>query len=163
MTPLHAIESAFTHRPHPEDLNCDHTRCGPGSELRAADRARGIAGIILALTLSGCGDGDGAPRTSGSPPVETGPFVSVAVDNHFHDIHPEDHKTIAADRAFEIRNEGRNLHNVTIIGTEISRDVRPGKSLTFDPVGDWLEPGTYQIICKYHDYVGMTGEITIVD
>ncbi|HEV3473248.1 MAG TPA: hypothetical protein VG408_08610 [Actinomycetota bacterium] len=85
------------------------------------------------------------------------------MDNHFHDIHPEDHKTIAADRAFVVRNEGRNLHNVTILGTDVNRDVRPGRSLSLDPVGETLDPGTYRIICKYHDYVGMTGQITVVE
>ena len=120
-----------------------------------------LAGLAVAA-LGACGS-NGAASDTPLPTDTTGPFVSVAVDNHFHDIHPEDERTIASDRAFVVRNEGRNLHNVTIVGTEISRDVRPGKSLTLDPVGDSLEPGEYQIICKYHDYVGMTGVVTIVE
>lgn len=117
---------------------------------------------LLAL-LGACNTGGKDTGTTPTPADTTGPYVSVAVDNHFHDIHPEDHKEIAADRAFEVRNEGRNLHNVTIAGTDISRDVRPGRSFILDPVGDSLAPGTYQIICKYHDSVGMNGEITIVE
>lgn len=115
------------------------------------------------LVLAACNAEEAGPRTFPSPADTSGPYVSVAVDNHFHDIHPEDHKMIVADRPFIVRNEGRNLHNVTIAGTDIDRDVRPGKEFALDPVGDFLEPGTYQVICKYHDSVGMNGEITIVE
>lgn len=92
-----------------------------------------------------------------------GPYVSVAVDNHFHDIHPGEDIEIDAGRAFVIRNEGRNLHNVSIRGTDIDRDIRTGESFRLAPVGDKLPPGTYQIFCRYHDYEGMTGEIMVID
>ena len=118
--------------------------------------------MALTTLFAGCISGD-PPTKAPSTEDTTGPYVSVAVDNHFHDIHREDHKMIAADRAFIVRNEGRNLHNVTIAGTDINRDVRPGKEFVLDPVGEFLEPGTYPIICKYHDSVGMNGEITIVE
>ncbi len=79
---------------------------------------------LIAVILSACAEG--APRSAPTPVPRdtTGPYVSVAVDNHFHDIHPEDEKVIGADRPFVIRNEGRNLHNVTIPGTDINEDVR---------------------------------------
>ncbi len=124
---------------------------------------RRLSAVAFAVLFSAACD-SASPDVAAAPtPQATGPYVSVAVDNHFHDIHPEDQKTIAADRAFVVRNEGRNLHNITILGTNINRDVRPGRSLTLDPVGDSLDPGTYRIVCKYHDYVGMNGEITIVE
>ncbi len=118
---------------------------------------------LIAVTLSGCVEGDPRSAPTPVPRDTTGPYVSVAVDNHFHDIHPEDEKVIGADRPFVIRNEGRNLHNVTIPGTDINEDVRPGRSLELDPLGDHLDPGTYEIICKYHAYVGMTGQITVAE
>lgn len=133
----------------------------PIDRLRIGARAA-LAAVVIALAV-GCAQDEPEAGPTPLPDDTTGPYVSVAVDNHFHDIHPEDAKTIAADRAFVIRNEGRNLHNVTIPGTEINEDVRPGRSLEFDPVGEHLQPGTYEIICKYHDYVGMTGQIIIVD
>jgi hypothetical protein len=114
-----------------------------------------------ALLLLGC---DAEPDPIGVPsPAPTGPYVSVAVDNHFHDIHAENDIKIDAERAFIVKNQGRNLHNVTIAGTDISQDVKPGDELSFDPVGDFLEPGTYDLICKYHDNVGMTGRFTVVE
>ena len=96
-------------------------------------------------------------------PPSSGPYVSVAVDNYFHDVHPVDHKEIAAHRPLVVRNEGRNLHNVTIQGTEISHDVAPGKSFVIRPVGEVGPPGTYKILCKYHADQGMTGEITVIE
>ena len=125
--------------------------------------------VLVAFTLGACdGDRDTASGPS-DPPIRTlsdpptGPYVSVAVDNHFHDIHPVDHKEIDADRAFVVRNEGANLHNVTVQGTDISRDVDPGESVAIRPVGKVGPPGTYNILCKYHADQGMTGEITVVD
>ena len=128
----------------------------------------GVVAIVVSLVALGACDEERervgesprepAVRTITDPP---GPYVSVAVDNHFHDIHPIDHKTIDSDTAFIVRNEGRNLHNVSIQGTEVNRDIAPGEEFALRPVGRLGPPGTYTIICKYHASSGMTGEITI--
>jgi hypothetical protein len=102
------------------------------------------------------------PRVSELPRPTTGPYVSVAVDNHFHDVHPEDDIQITADRPFVIKNQGRNLHNVTIPGTGIDFDVRPGKQLYLAPVGHELGLGEHTIVCKYHADQGMSGKLTVV-
>lgn len=96
------------------------------------------------------------------PPPTTGPYVSVAVDNHFHDIHPVNHIEIAGDRAFVVENQGHNLHNVSVAGSDISHDIRPGERFAIRPLKKYLEPGTYQIFCKYHADQGMAGEITVL-
>lgn len=83
--------------------------------------------------------------------------MSVAVDNHFHDVHPQDDITFGVDRPFVVRNEGSNLHNVTIVELDFSKDVRPGRSLSVPP----LQPGTYHLVCRYHDEQGMTGKFTV--
>jgi hypothetical protein len=97
-----------------------------------------------------------------TPPSTTGPYVSVAVDNHFHDIHPSDPPSIGEDRPFEVKNEGHNLHNFTVVGTGISVDLEPGQSLLWPRIGDELEPGTYTIFCKYHLSVAMTGKLIVI-
>jgi plastocyanin len=98
-----------------------------------------------------------------SPEPSTGPYVTVAVDYHFHDIHPQDHKQISQDRPFIVKNESANLHNFSIAGTSISADVPPGGSDTIPRLGDVLEPGvTYQVYCKYHADRGMGGSFTVV-
>jgi hypothetical protein len=107
--------------------------------------------------------GDRTPDVVVVTPREptTGPFVVVAIDNHFHDIHYEERNLIGEDRPFEVKNEGRNLHNFTVIGTDISIDIRPGKEFTWPRLGDVLKPGDYVVICKYHTYVDMGGHFTV--
>lgn len=117
--------------------------------------------VLCVGSLAGC-RGDGDPSVAPSPDP-TGPYVSVAVDNHFHDIHAESNIEISSDRPFVIKNEGRNLHNVTIVGTDISEDVKPGDEVSFDPVGDFLDAGTYDLLCRYHDDAGMSGRFTVTD
>jgi plastocyanin len=102
-----------------------------------------------------------APNVRYEPEPASGPYVVVVVDNHFHDIHPEDDPKIASDRPFVVRNEGRNLHNFTVVGTDISIDLRPDQSFTWNPLGSRLSPGTYTVVCRYHSWVGMTGEFIV--
>ena len=130
---------------------------------------RGVltAVVVCVLSLGAC-NGEEEPRVSeSSPSVDftggPGPYVSVAVDNHFHDVHPVDHKEIDIDEAFVVRNEGGNLHNVTFPGTDISVDIEVGESWRVDPVGKLGGVGTYKFFCKYHASEGMRGEFTVVD
>jgi plastocyanin len=120
----------------------------------------GIAPLVMSSCAAG---GDDPSIRPGKITSTTGPYVSVAVDNHFHDVHPEDHIEVAADRPFVIENQGRNLHNATFVDVDLSKDIRPGRSVTFDPVGEVLGVGTVEFFCKYHDYAGMRGEITVVE
>ena len=126
--------------------------------------------LIAAAFAAGCSSPEEqpeeaaeTPRVSELPQPTTGPYVSVAVDNHFHDIHPEDDIEIAAHRPFVIRNDGRNLHNVSIASVAFDFDIRPGRQIYLEPVGEELGLGDHTIVCKYHADQGMTGKITIVD
>lgn len=119
--------------------------------------------VVLLTLLLACRESDGGsalPRKSLPVPTDQ-PWVSVAVDNHFHDIHVEDDVTIAADRGFIVKNQGRNLHNVTIPEIDFNRDIEPGEQIEFDPVGSRMPPGTYNIVCKYHASEGMVGRIIV--
>lgn len=112
---------------------------------------------------SNAGPGSSGTRVSELPRPTTGPYVVVAVDNHFHDIHPEDDIEVAASRPFVVKNQGRNLHNFSVAGTEISHDIRPGRLFRLAPVGDFLPPGDYTVFCRYHDSMGMNGSFTVVE
>lgn len=119
-----------------------------------------LLALLFAVALAACSD---EPEQSGSNirpgklQPTTGPYVSVAVDNHFHDVHADEDITFDASRPFVVRNEGSNLHNVTIPQTGFSKDVRPGRSIRME-----LEPGHYRIICKYHASDDMVGEFTVL-
>ena len=120
--------------------------------------------VVLLLALVAC-TGDPEPDLNIAPgklQPSTGPYVSVAVDNHFHDVHPDESIEIAADRPFEVDNQGRNLHNVTFIGHDIAEDIRPGKEFRIGRVGD-LGLGLQRFVCKYHSDTGMKGEFVVVE
>jgi plastocyanin len=96
------------------------------------------------------------------PRPTSGQFIVTEVDNHFHGIHPDEVNDIASNRPLVVRNEGDNLHNFTVVGTDISVDLWPGQHFSWARVGKILKPGTYLVICKYHTYVNMTGRFTVV-
>ena len=99
-----------------------------------------------------------------NPEPKRGPYVVVVVDNHFHDIHPVDRPRIRTRRTLVVKNEGRNLHNLTVVGTDISVDIRPGHKLVWRRIGRVLSPGTYHVFCKYHAHIDppMRGVFTVV-
>lgn len=115
----------------------------------------GLAGLFLAGACGG--DEPSGPRVIPFPTDR--PYVSVAVDNHFHDVHVEDDVTIAFEQGFIIKNQGSNLHNVTIPQIDFDEDIRPGEQIEF--LGDRLARGTYDIICRYHPTDEMIGRLTI--
>jgi hypothetical protein len=125
----------------------------------SCSRTRAVCLAVLGLLIA-CSGSDEERRALPQP--TTGPYVSVAVDNHFHDVHPEDDIEIAADRPLVIRNQGRNLHNVTIATAGIDRDIRPGREFRLDRIGDRLDPGVHTIVCKYHADQGMDGRLSVV-
>ena len=129
---------------------------------------RPIFFALVALLILGACSSSTEPSADDSniraQPDDTGaPYVVVAVDNHFHDIHPDNDIRIAGDRGFTVRNEGRNLHNFTVIGTDISIDIKAGASLEWPVLGKVLDLGTYDVFCRYHDYVDMTGRFTVTE
>jgi heme/copper-type cytochrome/quinol oxidase subunit 2 len=130
-------------------------------------RPPGIIAIlaILAVASMACSPA----RTHTRPPDEVvwnpepsvGPFVVVAVKNHFHDIHPYDQTAIAEDRPFIVKNQSYDLHNFTVVGTGISVDIKPLRELVWPRLGDKLKPGQYTVVCKYHEWAGMTGTFIV--
>lgn len=121
---------------------------------------------FLLVAFVACGGGAEPKPESDIVPGKiqptTGPYVSVAVDNHFHDVHPDESIEIAADRPFVIDNQGRNLHNVTFPEHDINEDIRPGEKFRIDRIGD-LGLGVQQFFCKYHPESDMKGIFTVVD
>ena len=119
----------------------------------------------VVVSFAACGSSEESPDTGTRTilPPTTGPYVSVAVNNHFHDIHPEDDVQLAGDRSLVIRNEGSNLHNVTLVEADIDVDLETGEELSIGPpLTDLLEVGkTYIFFCKYHPEDRMLGQFTV--
>jgi hypothetical protein len=123
--------------------------------------------VLILVALSCCSPAvsrnDPAPGSTiiFNPEPQRGPYVVVAVDNHFHDIHPVDDPAIAAHRQFVVKNEGRNLHNFSVVGTDISINLKPGEVLRWRHLGGHLDRGTYHVFCKFHADQGMKGVFTV--
>jgi hypothetical protein len=126
-------------------------------------------GCLALVACSGRGTAE-APSTGLPVPIvsilptsTSGPYVVVAVDNHFHGIHVDDRNEIGEDRPFIVKNEGRNLHNFTVVGTDVSVDLQPGTQFEWPRIGDVLPVGSYQVICKYHQaYWNMGGRFDVI-
>jgi hypothetical protein len=133
---------------------------------RSGRRARGRrarAAVLVAFLSASCARGGSS--SSDSPTIlqdPNRPYVVTAVDNHFHDAHPSE--PLALDRELVFKSEGRNLHNVTIVGTTLSRDFEPGERFSIPSLGSLVDgPGSYRLICKYHADLGMTGDLVVVE
>ena len=115
----------------------------------SAGRVALLLGSVIALVLFAV--------LMGTPPR---PYVVTAIDYHFHDAHPT--LPIGPGRDLIVRNQGRNVHNVTIAALGFSQDVRPGGEVVIDSIGDRLEPGRYELFCEIHlAAFGMKGVIVI--
>jgi hypothetical protein len=125
-------------------------------------RALGLLAVLVYLSSACSVDGRSSAPSPEILQDPNRPYVVTAVDNHFHDAHPSE--PIALDRSLVFKNEGRNLHNVTISGTTLSQDIVPGERFSVVQIGSLVDgPGRYRLICKYHADVGMSGDLVVVD
>jgi hypothetical protein len=117
-----------------------------------------LAAVAVLVLLGGCTEGPAGRRRLYPT---TGPYVVTAIDYHFHDAHPSE--PIPLDRPLQFSNQGKNLHNVTIPGTDVDRDIRPGVRVTYEPVGSLFDaPGRYPFYCELHRDRAMSGVLVVV-
>jgi plastocyanin len=70
--------------------------------------------------------------------------------------------TASAAQRLTLVNEDGVLHSFTLEGTPVDVDIEGNRTLDLDPVSGVVEPGTYDLICKYH-LPGMAGTVTVVE
>jgi len=88
------------------------------------------------------------------------PYGITAIDYHFHDAHPT--RPLGMTRTVVVTNEGSVVHNVTIPGTNIDKNLKPGQRLVIPNIGRKLGgPGYYPFFCDLHVPQGMAGVIVI--
>jgi hypothetical protein len=132
---------------------------------------------LLLLLLSGCTSGQGSAtvRRNGDPRFTvdpdgilrladdpTKPYGVTAIDYHFHDAHPT--LPLSPDRIIVVTNDGRVRHNVSIPGTDFTKDIEPGDRIVLRDVGELFGgPGTHVFICRYHASLGMKGTVIVAD
>ena len=117
-----------------------------------------VAALAVLGTACGGGGDSAAPAPQGTTPTEaaTSPAGSELVmqDNEF----VPSSFSIQAGSEIALRNEGQAPHNLTVEGQNVDHDVQPGETETESLE---LEPGTYDIVCKFHEAAGMTGTLTV--
>jgi plastocyanin len=137
--------------------------------------------LVAAVALSSCGEP--SPRAERSPPPPApsptdepsptptrtgeakcldatvrGPVVRLRQEDDF--FRPS--CLVALGGQFlRISNGGTRTHNFTVAGTDLDVDVDASSHLTTEVIGGVVPAGTHRFFCKYHQDVGMEGEITI--
>ncbi|MGH2663439.1 MAG: cupredoxin domain-containing protein [Actinomycetota bacterium] len=106
-----------------------------------------LIGAVLALAACGGSEDTGGGGGGG------GTSLSM-VDNAFEPVD----LTVSAGTSLDVSNDGENLHNITIEGTDIDQDVEAGQSAG---VAIDAEAGEYTMFCEYHRGAGMEGTITV--
>jgi plastocyanin len=128
--------------------------------------------VVLAAACSG-GNGSTSSTTTAplittpavTTPAETSPAPSASETAMAHDtlalkdnmFDPAD-LTIATGTDLTLDNQGAALHNFTVEGQDIDKDIQPGETET-ETIE--LPAGTYTIFCKYHRALGMEGTLTV--
>jgi plastocyanin len=123
--------------------------------------------LAAAFTIVGVACGGGSSnQTTTQPPVTTtqtsesptgspaGSSTLTLKDNVFDPATI----TVAAGAQITLMNAGSNLHNFSVEGQNIDKDIQPGETETEDLE---LPAGTYTMFCKYHRSVGMVGTLTV--
>jgi plastocyanin len=70
--------------------------------------------------------------------------------------------TASAAQRLILVNEDPSLHSFTILGTPVDIELSGGETRELDAVEGHVAPGTYELICRYHQ-PDMTGEVTVVE
>jgi plastocyanin len=105
---------------------------GGGSEMSGATGSMGSAG--------GGGNAD----------------VSASVNNYL--FQPKTVKVNSGD-TLEVRNgNARTPHTFTVVGEDVDLELAP---LMSDTTTIDLPPGTYQLICRFHEQLGMKGTLKV--
>jgi len=133
---------------------------------------------LLAATCAGTGDGGSRGRidyatgpsgTSGTPaagataatgsPGSTGGAeadVEASVNNYLFDPDPLE---VSSGDVLAVRNGNtRTPHTFTVVGEDVDLTLGPLETKTVEIT---LEPGTYDLICRFHETLGMTGTLIV--
>jgi plastocyanin len=101
-----------------------------------------------------------APGSCSDETVSGSPEVTItATDNTFS----PDCVIVLAGQGLELLNDGANLHNFSVDGTDVSLDIPPGEATRTEAIGGAVPAGSYEFFCSYHRSAGMDGEITVTD
>jgi plastocyanin len=142
--------------------------CGSDSNDAGAGGAP-AAGVTAATgaTESGSGDDPGAGSRyggsygMGSATAATGATsanadVSVSLNNYLFD--PATVEVNSGDVVAVRNGNAKTPHTFTVVGEDVDLELAP---LTTETTTIDLAPGTYQLICRFHESLGMTATLKV--
>ncbi len=98
----------------------------------------------------------GSTGATGETGAGAGAGATVALNNYL--FQPADLE-VASGADLEVENaNSRTPHTFTVVGEDVDVELAP---LTSETTTIDLPPGTYDVICRFHQELGMTGTMTV--
>lgn len=140
--------------------------------LRRAFRPAALA-LAATLVLGACteydngnntlAERDQSPTPAGDPrttrPAENPPGAPIALEAKDNVFDPKVLEAPAGAINIEMKNTGKLPHTFTNADLKVDVNADGGKTATINLTD--VKPGTYKIICKYHETLGMVGELKV--
>jgi plastocyanin len=138
--------------------------CGGDANDAGGSMGGGPSGATAATGATDSGDDPGAGSLYGGSNEMTGATgatganadVSVSLNNYLFD--PGTVKVGMGDVVAVRNGNARTPHTFTVVGEDVDLELAP---LTTETVTIKLAPGTYQLICRFHESLGMTGTLKV--
>ena len=142
--------------------------CGGDANDAGGSTRAGPSGATAATGATDSGDDPGAGSLYGGSNGMTGATgatgasgakdadVLVSLNNYLFD--PGTVK-VGGDDVVAVRNgNARTPHTFTVVGEDVDLELAP---LTTETVTIGLAPGTYELICRFHESLGMTATLKV--
>jgi plastocyanin len=136
--------------------------CGDDANDAGGSMAAGPTGATAAAGATDSGDDPGAGSLYGGSNGMTGATgaknadVSVSLNNYLFD--PGTVKVGSGDVVAVRNGNARTPHTFTVVGEDVDLELAP---LTTETVTIDLAPGTYRLICRFHESLGMTATLKV--
>ena len=138
--------------------------CGGDANDAGGSMGGGPTGATAATGPTDSGDDPGAGSLYGGSNGMTGATgatganadVSVSLNNYLVD--PGTVKVGMGDVVAVRNGNARTPHTFTVVGEDVDLELAP---LTTETVTIDLAPGTYELICRFHESLGMTGTLKV--
>ena len=136
--------------------------CGDDANDAGGSMGAGPTGVTAATGATDSGDDPGAGSLYGGSNGMTGATgaknadVSVSLNNYLFD--PGTVKVNEGDVVAVRNGNARTPHTFTVVAEDVDLELAP---LTTETVTIELAPGTYELICRFHESLGMTATLKV--
>jgi plastocyanin len=132
--------------------------CGNGADGGDGVDDGGVAaetGTSTGATAATSASGPtGATGATGATGIDAD--VEASVNNYLFDPDPVE---VASGDVLSVRNGNtKTPHTFTVVGQDVDLELGPLETETIEIT---LEPGTYDLICRFHESLDMTGTLIV--